>query len=93
MSSCLECPYLDSTQLHPVIPSHGHDAVRTINLSGWVPCHVLTANSPHPPSSNEVESHAIHIDWVVPQAGRDYGQISNDCEKHPVYSVHAIQHC
>lgn len=92
MSSCLECPYLGSTQLHPLIPSHRPDAVRTINLPGWVPCHVLTANTPHPPSppspSTKVESHATHIDSDVPQAQRDYGQISDDCEKHLMYSMH-----
>lgn len=52
MSSCLECPYLGSTQLHPLIPSHWADAVRTINLPGWVPCHVLTANPTPSPSTH-----------------------------------------
>lgn len=68
MSSCLECPYLVSTQLHPLIPSHWADAVRTINLPGWVPRHVLTAKKTPTPISlpsptTKVESHASHIDF------------------------------
>lgn len=48
MSSCLEGPYLGSTQLHPQVRSHWADAVTSINLPGWVLLYVLTAKTPHP---------------------------------------------
>lgn len=95
MSSCLECPYLDSSQLHPLIPSHWADAVRTINLPGWVPCHVLTAKTPIPHHHFSAKPH--HRGWKTCQsywlpwlwAHRDYGQTSDDI-KHIMYSIQEL---
>lgn len=106
MSSCLECPYLGSTQLHPLIPSHWADAVRTINLPGWVPCHVLTANptpspSTHsPPHHREAPPPRLKVMPIIsspltptsPWAHRAHVQTSDDCGKYMTYSVQEALH-
>lgn len=80
LSSRRECPYLGSTQLHPLIPSRWADAVRTINLPGWALCHVWTAKNtptpalPPPPRLKVMPITLTSLILTLPRARHDHAQ-------------------